>query len=103
MKNSFVSSSVTSTQTELWLEYRRAFDELAEKLERLQSLKEQPESRGASMVAASLELEKAHIQYKGKRDALALQLLGCSQADSLPACAATASKPPVFERAAACC
>jgi hypothetical protein len=58
-----------------WQAYRIAFEDLSQKVHRIQFLREQQNPDQAAIDAALLELEKANIVYKNCRDALAHRLL----------------------------
>jgi hypothetical protein len=67
-------------KTELWSEYRRAFDEFARKVRRVQSLL--LVNPGAEAIfTATLELEEARMMYRRRRDSLAGHFLGSRHND----------------------
>jgi hypothetical protein len=64
-------------QDEMRQAYRRACEEFAASLRRVQNLSARPGDNRDSIDAALLELERARVNYSAARDALA-QLLGAS-------------------------
>jgi hypothetical protein len=60
---------------DVWQAYRIAFEDLSQKVHRIQFLKEQQYPDQPAIDAALLELERANIIYKECRDVLAYHLL----------------------------
>lgn len=61
--------------TNLWHEYRSAFEHFSEMARSVQKLKEESTPDTGRIEAALLELERARMQYSKRRDALAYSLL----------------------------
>ena len=68
-----------STARAAELEYKRAFDEFARVVGRVQGLLAQPDSDRETIQAARVELEKARSAYIRARDAWAEHLLDSSE------------------------
>jgi hypothetical protein len=70
-----MKSITQPAKDDAWQAYRIAFEDLSQKVHRIQFLKEQPHLDQPAIDAALLELEKANIIYKECRDVLAYHLL----------------------------
>jgi hypothetical protein len=69
-------------KTDLWPEYRRAFEEFSQKVRRIQSLTPPANPDAEALFTAALELEEARMMYNCRRDALARQLLPSRPGDA---------------------
>ncbi|HUA20370.1 MAG TPA: hypothetical protein VMB25_16595 [Bryobacteraceae bacterium] len=65
----------------LELEYKRAFDEFARVVGRVQALLAQPDNQRQSVETARADLERARVAYIQARDAWAEVLLASSEQD----------------------
>ena len=68
---------------DLWPEYRRAFVEFSQKVQRGQSLTLSVNPDPETLFTAELELEEARMRYNHRRDALARQFLDIGPSDSM--------------------
>ena len=59
--------------------YRKAFDEFARQVQRVQTLTAQPDADPKTVEAALLDLERAHVQYDIYRDRWVQYLLPSAQ------------------------
>ncbi len=75
-----------SVNAGLWRDYRCAFKEFAQSVQRVQTLTAQPDTDRAALDKALLEMEKARLNYNRSRDALAERLLR-PEREALPALA----------------
>jgi hypothetical protein len=66
------------------LAYRRAFQDFAENVKRVQSLTEHPKPDSKALETALVELEKSRVVYNTLRDAWVQQLLPSSGRDIAP-------------------
>jgi hypothetical protein len=66
------------------LEYKRAFDEFARVVGRVQALVAQPDNDRQAVEAARVNLEEARVAYIQARDAWAQYLLPSSEPDAEP-------------------
>ena len=69
-------------KTDLWPEYRRAFEEFSQKVRRIQSLTPPANPDPEALFTAVLELEEARMMYNYQRDTLARQFLPPGPGDS---------------------
>jgi hypothetical protein len=70
-----------STARAAELEYKRAFDEFARVVGRVQALMAQPDSTRETVEAARIQLDNARLAYIQARDAWARHLLATSEKD----------------------
>ncbi len=77
-RNMSIPGEQTPDKLELWREYRQAFQEFAQAVDEVQSLKECANPSQAAIEAALLDREKAYARYENCRDALAAALLSDS-------------------------
>jgi len=68
---------------DLWPEYRRAFVEFSQKVQRGQSLTLSVSPDPGTLFTAALEVEEARILYNYRRDALARQILDPGPSNSM--------------------
>jgi hypothetical protein len=73
-----------ANKSELWGEYRQAFQEYALAVDEVEALKQCANPDGASIEAALLSREKAYARYENCRDRLAETLLADSSRSALP-------------------
>lgn len=74
-----------SATSDVWRDYRIAFDEFSRRVRRMQFLSANANAHRAEIDAALLELEKARVAYNECRSALARQLLPSSGPELFPA------------------
>lgn len=79
-------------QSDIWRNYRIAFDEFSRRVRIVQLLSANPTAGRAAIDAALLELEKARVAYNECRGALARRLLPSSSPDLFPAVSPDATK-----------
>jgi hypothetical protein len=78
--------------SEIWGEYRDAFEDFAAKVRTLQSLSAQPHVDRTRLDETMLEVERARLKYNNYRDSLADRILPSSTAGLPPAIQGHASQ-----------